>query len=367
MKRIMTLLMVLLLATLVVACAEDPANTEPVDEPTTETPAEVPTDEPADEEDETAEESTDKIIGVVMPNATHGFTGESIKHAEHYVKELAEEQGFEYRFLTSAESSEQNNQLDTLINEQVDTIVLWPHNGDELRSGAQNVMEAGIPLVIYDRLITDFEPSLEVMGDNTTIGQMTGEYFNNYFADELAAGQVNILEFKGDNSTVPQQRSDGFEETANENFNLVQQFTTDWQRANAQEQMETFLTSSSEADIEALKGVFTHDDEVVLGVLDALQAYNGPADLDVRLVSGVGGRRENLDTFAPFKESLGIDQVTYLFSPTMVRDAIKAGVDIMNGEELSGLQLIDTLEIDASNEAEFRESEVWKLRYDSGI
>lgn len=360
MKRIITLLLVLLLALAMVACST-PTTTPPAsEEPATEEPA---AEEPAAEEPA----ATTKTIGVVMPNATHGFLGESIKHAEAYVKKLAAEEGFEYKFLTSAESSEQNNQLDTLINDKVDTIVLWPHNGDELRSGAQKVMEAGIPLVIYDRLITDFVPTLEVMGDNTTIGQMTGEYFNKYFAKELAEGKVNILEFKGDNSTVPQQRSDGFKETADANFNLVQQFTTDWQRAKAQEQMETFLTSSSTEDIEALKGVFTHDDEVVLGVLDALQAYNGPAKLDVRLVSGVGGRKENLDTFAPFKESLNIDQVTYLFSPTMVTDAIQYGVDIMNGETMSGLKLIDTLEIDASNEAEFRKSDVWKLRYESGI
>ena len=106
-----------------------------------------------------------KVLGVVMPNATHGFLGESIKHAEAATKLFAEEYKFEYKFLTSAEASEQNNQLDTLINEKVDCIVLWPHNGDELRSGAQKVMDAGVPLVVYDRLITDFKPTMEVMGD----------------------------------------------------------------------------------------------------------------------------------------------------------------------------------------------------------
>lgn len=317
---------------------------------------------------ETATEANDvKVLGVVMPNATHGFLGESIKHAEAATKLYAEEYGFEYQFLTSAESSEQNNQLDTLINQKVDCIVLWPHNGDELRSGAQNVMEAGIPLIVYDRLIDGFEPTMEVMGDNFTIGEETGEYLNNYFASELAEGKVHILEFKGDNSTVPQQRSDGFQKTADENFVIVQQFSTGWQRAVAQEQMETLLTSSSVEEIEAIKAVFTHDDEVVLGVLDAIMNYNGPATLDIRLATGVGGRRENLDTFKPIKEQYGIDQVTYLFSPTMVRDAVEYGAKILNGEEFSGLYLIDTMKIDASNEADFRKSDIYKIRYESGL
>lgn len=309
----------------------------------------------------------DKTLAVVMPNATHGFLGESIKHAEAATKEFAKEYKFEYKFLTSAESSEQNNQIDTLINEKVDCIVLWPHNGDELRSAAQKVMDAKIPLIIYDRLIEDFKPTAEVMGDNVTIGQETGKYLNEYFKNELAKGKVAILEFKGDNSTVPQQRSDGFAETADKNCQIIQQFSTDWQRAKAQEQMETFLNTSSVKDIEKIKAVFTHDDEVVLGVLDAIINYKGPAKLDIRLVTGVGGRRENLDTFKPYKDEHSIDQVTYLFSPTMVRDAVEYGVKVLNGEEISGLYLIDTQEIDLSNEAEFRKSDIYKIRYESGI
>ncbi|PKM52663.1 MAG: sugar ABC transporter substrate-binding protein [Firmicutes bacterium HGW-Firmicutes-7] len=310
---------------------------------------------------------TVKTLGVVMPNATHGFLGESIKHAEAATKVFAEQYGFEYKFLTSAEASEQNNQLDTLINEKVDCIVLWPHNGDELRSGAQKVTEAGIPLIVYDRLITGFTPTAEVMGDNVTIGQETGKYLNEYFKDQLATGEVHILEFKGDNSTVPQQRSDGFAETADEKIVVVQQFSTDWQRAKAQEQMETFLNTSSTDDVEKIQAVFTHDDEVVLGVLDAIIAYKGNAKLNIKLLTGVGGRRENLDTFKPYKDDYALDQVTYLFSPTMVRDAVEYGAKILNGESVSGLILIDTLEIDLSNEQEFRNSDIYKIRYDSGI
>jgi len=306
-----------------------------------------------------------RMLGVVMPNATHGFLGESIKHAEAATKQYAREYGFDYKFLTSAESSEQNNQLDGLINEKVDCIVLWPHNGDELRSGAQKVLEAGIPLIVYDRLISGLSPTMEVMGDNVTIGKMTGKYMNSYFSSDLAKGKVHILEFKGDNSTVPQQRSDGFKSTADSNFEIVQQFSTGWQRAKSQEQMETFLTSNKVQDIEAIKAVFTHDDEVALGVLDAIINYSGPAELDIRLVTGVGGRRENLDTFKPYKEKYGIDQVTYLFSPTMVRDAVEYGAKIMTGK--FGQTLIDTQEIDLSNEEEFRDSRIYKIRYESGI
>lgn len=308
-----------------------------------------------------------KMLGIVMPNATHGFTGESIKHAKAAAEEYAEKGGFEYKFLTSAEASEQNNQLDTLINEKVDCIVLWPHNGNELRSGAMKVVEAGIPLIIYDRLIEEFKPTAEVMGDNFTVGEETGKYLNKYFEEDLKKGPVNIIEFKGDNSTVPQQRSEGFARTADKNIKIVQQFSTDWQRAKAQEQMETFLNSVSKEEAESIKAVFTHDDEPMLGVIDAIMNYQGPAKLNIKLVTGVGGRRENIETFDIYKNELGIDQVTFLFSPVMVRDAIKMGAEVLEGKKFDGLYLIPTEMIDNNNYKEYMKGEQWKIRYESGI
>ncbi len=329
MKKLFGLLLVVVMVLALAACAAPVAEeAAPVVE---EAAPAVEEAAPAVEEAAPAEEMM-PVMGIVMPSATHGFTGESIQHAEAVAKELSAQYGFEYKFLTAGEASEQNNHIDTLLNEQVDVIVLWPMNGDELRSAAQKVQEAGIPLVIYDRLITDFTPTVEFMGDNVKIGEMAGEYFNNYFATEIAAGEtVNILEFKGDLSTVPTQRTDGFLSTASEQFNILQSFTTDWQRAKALEQMETFLTTSTDEEIESVKAIFTHDDEVVLGVLDAITAYNGTANLDIRLVSGVGARRENIDTFAPMKDDYSIDQVTYAFSPALIRQAVELGAEILQG------------------------------------
>ena len=183
----------------------------------------------------------------------------------------------------------------------------------------------------------------------------------------MKKGKVDILEFKGDNSTVPQQRSDGFAKTADKNINILQQFSTDWQRAKAQEQMETLLNSLKKDEVESIKAVFTHDDEVMLGVLDAIMSYSGNAKLNIKLVTGVGGRRENIETFDIFKNDLGIDQVTYLFSPTMVRDAVKMGADILDGKTFSGLYLIPTETIDNNNYKDYMKSEHWKIRYESGI
>ena len=357
MKKLSVILALVLAASMIIASCAPAAPAAPA---ATAAPAAAATTAPV----AAAPSAKGKVMGIVMPNADHGFTGESIAHAQAFAKELADKEGFTYQFLTAGETSEQNNQVDTLINQKVDVIVMWPINGDELRSAAQKIVDAKIPLVIYDRLITGFTPTVEFMGDNVTIGKMAGEYFNKFFKADIDAGKdINILEFKGDLSTVPTQRSDGFKSTASPKFKILQSFTTNWQRSTAMDQMETFLNTSSQADIESVKAVFTHDDEVVLGVLDAIAAYKGPAKLDIRLVSGVGARKENLDTFADVKTKYNIAQVTYAFSPAMIRSAVQLGIDILDGKTPSGLILGPTVEVDNSSAEAFRTNPIYVTRY----
>ncbi|MDD5367889.1 MAG: substrate-binding domain-containing protein [Anaerolineaceae bacterium] len=364
MKKLFVVFTMLMVFALVAGCAPAaPTTAAPTTAaPTTAAPATAAPAVPAT--DVPAASAAGKVMGIVMPNADHGFTGESIAHAQAYAKDMAAKGGFTYKFLTAGETSEQNNQVDTLINEKVNVIVMWPINGDELRSAAQKIVDAKIPLVIYDRLITGFTPTVEFMGDNTLIGNMTGEYFNKYFKADIDAGKdINILEFKGDLSTVPTQRSDGFKAKASPKFKIFQSFTTNWQRSTALDQMETFLNTSSVADIESIKAVFTHDDEVVLGVLDAIAGYKGPAKLDIRLVSGVGARKENLDIFPEYKTKFNIDQVTYAFSPAMIDSAVQLGIDILDGKNPSGLILGPTVEVDNASAEAFRTNPIYITRY----
>ncbi len=307
-------------------------------------------------------EPATKTLAVIMPSADHGFLGESIKHAEHSTKLLAEAAGYESIFLISDDIVEQANQIDTVVSQGVDCVVLWPHNGDELKAAAQTIVDEGIPLIIYDRLITNFDETVELMGDNFTIGEESGRYFNEYFKDELAKGKVNMLEFKGDNSSVPKQRSDGFWKTADSNFVRVNDYVTNWSKDTAQTQLETFLNSSSKAEVESIEAIFNHDADVAFGLLAALEGYDGSAKLNVKLVSAVSAPRELLDVYDHYKD-LGIDIVTFSFSPAMVVDAIQLGIDVLDGKSVSGMHLVPTEVVDNSNYKEFEKGDVYGLRY----
>lgn len=303
-----------------------------------------------------------KLIGVVTPSADHGFTAESIQHAEAHVKKVAAEHGYEYRFMTAAESGEQSNAVETILGMKPAVMVLWPVTGDELRSAAQSVMDAGVPLIVYDRFIEGLVPDAEISGDNAAIGEGVGKYFNEYFKADLAKGNVNYLEFKGDSSTVPMERTNGFLSTADAKFTVVQSFVTNWSQQTSMEQMENYLNTKSVAEIESIKAIFTHDDEIVFGIVEALKNYHGPAKINIKLVTGVSAGKGFMDLFE-HSGLEGIDFMTYTFSPSMVRDAVDLGVKVLQGETLQKEYKIPTEMIDKSNYKAYMQGDLYTIRY----
>jgi ribose transport system substrate-binding protein len=308
------------------------------------------------------------ILGVVTPAGDHGFTGESIQHGQAEANALAAKNGFEVRYLTAGEDNEQNNAIETLIGLKPKAIVLWPLTGAPQRAAAQKIVDAKIPLIIYDRFIDGLKgQEADISGDNDGIGRMMGQYFAKYFANEST---VNYLEFLGDASSVPKERSDGFAATAGGKFKKLQSYDTGWSSQKAQEQLETYLGAAPRAEIESIKAIYTDDDEEVVGVYNALKNYKGPAKINVKLISGVGGRRENMEYFGS-QAIPGIDFVTYTFSPSFIRDAIKLGVDAMQGKKVSApagprgapFVKIPFTEIDKSNYQTYMQSEQYKTRY----
>ncbi len=266
-------------------------------------PAAAPAEAPAAEEK--------KLLAVFMPSADHGFTAESIQQATDELETTSKEKGFEYKLVTSAEASDQANQIATVLEGKVDTVLLWPIDGAPLRSAAQSIMDKKIPLVVYDRLIPEFEPNAEMTGDQIIIGTNAAKYFNNYFADQLKEGKVYVLEFQGDNSEAAQERSKSFMDNKDPNLEVMQSFTTMWQRDVGRQQMETFLSSSTVETIEKVQAIYTHDDEPALGILDAIRAYDGPAKLNIKILTGVGAQKAVLDEMQKAKDEDGIDFISY--------------------------------------------------------
>ena len=209
------------------------------------------------------------------------------------------------------------------------------------------------------------------MGDNVKIGNLMGEYLLKYYADDLAAGKnINYLLFIGDSSTVSGQRTGGMMDVLNASeyasqFVLLQDgFQTDWSNSKAKEQFENWLSTADAATIADLDLIVTHDDEIVDGIMQVIPEEAGLTDL--RLITSVGGRRETLATFDNTEKP---ELLTYFFSPSYIREALRLAVAVANGEtyqdqKIEGQQfLIPTIEIDKNTVEAYRQSQEYIDRY----
>ena len=313
-------------------------------------------------------------IGVVIPSGDHGFTGESVAHAKAEAEQLmADNEGLDITVRDGLEASDQIASIENLLaGGDIDLIMLWPMEGEALRSAAQSIIDAGVKLVIYDRLITDFEGlSGQIMGDNVGIGNGMGDYVTEYFADD---DTVNYLRFVGDSSTVTGQRSDGFDENvdASKFVQLANTFQTNWSSETAQDQMEEWLAAATPEEVSSLDLLVTHDDEISDGLMNALESYSGAGELNIKLVTSVGGRKETLDKFEG--TSLDVKLTTFYFSPSFIREALRLSLSELTGDaytgatEVDGIYLIPSFSIsNAGNSDEdfdsYRGSDVFTERY----
>lgn len=312
-------------------------------------------------------------LGIVTPDADHGFTGESVAHARAEA-EAMKAAGIIDDFMmgVGGEASKQIQAIDDILNWGADVIMLWPLEGDQLRNAAQTVLDEDVKLVIYDRLIENFDgKTAEIMGDNEGIGNQMGEYLLNHFAAKLEAGEtISYLLFIGDSSTVSKQRTQGMLDVIEaspykDQFVLLQDgFQTDWSNAKSQEFMENWLNTADAAAIADLDLIVTHDDEIVDGITTVIQGNTALESLE--LLTSVGGRRETLSTYD------GIEKpalVTYTFSPSMVREALRLAVAAAKGEtyqdqEIAGqLFLIPSTMVDKTTVEAYRASQEYIDRY----
>jgi ribose transport system substrate-binding protein len=307
-----------------------------------------------------------KLMGVFMPSADHGFTAESIEQAKGALESLkAERADFDYVLYNTAEASEQMSQIETALGMyEFDIIMLWPIDGAPLYNAATMIMDAGIPLVVYDRLIPDFEPTAEMTGDQIAVGKGAAEYMNKFFADEIAAGEtIYCLEFQGDTSEAAVERTESFMENKSDKIEVVQSFLTMWSRENGYNDMVDWLSNTPKEDIEKVSAIYTHDDEPLLGILDAIAQYDGEAELNIKILVGVGAQKDVLDVMQSSLDNYGINIVTNTYAPGMIRQSVALTVRILDGSGETGLHLVPVEQITLENQAEYRKSDEYIFRY----
>ncbi len=294
-------------------------------------------------------------IAVSTIGPTHAWAEGVLYYAQEELKQVAEENDWDYVCVTGDDSNEQSRQVVELVEQGVDCIVMLPMDGASLKTAAIAVQREDIPLVIFDREIPDFAPSATVKGDNPGIGIETAKFFNNYFPD----GTV-VLELMGDTSTVPFQRTDGFDETINDNFEKIQVGYTGWQREDTQEMFRDWIKKQPAELRRSVGAVFTHDDEIALGILDVLDEYRKKGTEkrmfpNLKVIAGSSGSQEMYRRIQS-EEDYVLFSMSYW--PQMIKRAVRTGESILKGESYEEMTIVPTIFVGKSQVEQYIDEEL---------
>ena len=311
-------------------------------------------------------------IAVLVPNADHGWTGSVMTYAEEYAKQLNDAGKYSVKVITSTDAANQISQIEDLIeNKTAKNVVILPQD-NTVEASMKKLADSGIPFVMFDRIIDSVSAKAvaSVKGDNNGIGAETAKRF-------IAAGMKpgdKILIIPGDNSSVPGMRNDGFKGALLENgwsqaeVDAIESTDyTGWSRSKGKELFTAWLDAHTVEEIEACKWIFTHDDEIGMGILEALKSSEIDADKKAAFyAAGVhlgasSGLNEiysvmkgihQKDYTAEVAELADLFSVTY--DPAMIQTAIQDMVDHLDGKTVSADHVVPVSVVDAANVEQFK-------------
>jgi len=259
-------------------------------------------------------------IAIIVPSASHGWMAGIAYFAKQKCEELNLSEGDGYKLLTSSNVNEQANQIEEMINLKCSAIVLLPHT-DEVSVTAQKIIDADIPLIIFDRKVAS-DYTAYFAGDNTGIGSHSAEYLGGQLD---GSGTIAILNVPSSGS-VSTERVNAFKDVMSDNYpniNLVDMTAPDFTQQSGLKTLSDVLVANDKID-----AIFSIDDESSIGML---QAIKDAKRTDVKYITGAGGSQNYFTKIAESEQPICI---TATYSPSMIKDAVQAAVDIKNGKEV---------------------------------
>ena len=215
-KRIMAAVLAGVMALSLAACGGSSSSSSSA-------PAEEKTEEAAPAEGQEAEAPAEGEAQAEAPAATgeqthiyvltasedHGWTGSVATFAKAKVEEVNAEGVYTAELITSASAAEQITTIEDIISkgEKNIAIVVQPLD-DTVQSAIQQIVDAGIPYVAFDRIIAGLETTAvsNVKGDNAGIGAAAAAYFVGL---GMKPGD-KVYVYEGDTSSVTSLRDQGF-------------------------------------------------------------------------------------------------------------------------------------------------------------
>lgn len=238
--------------------------------------------------------------------------------------------GYTVRTLDGQNRSDiQLNQLDDALLLSPKAVIINAVDFDAVVPGIEKVRAAGIPVIVYDRLIASTVVDLTVVAGTVEIGEIAGAEIVQLLTARHGTPRGKVLQIlgdPGDNYTLDIQN--GFENVvaAHPEIEVLTNAALQWEAANAGDIAEDQLLVHRDIDL-----IFVHAAHLAVPVVAALEA-SGKQPGDVMLVSS-NGAPVGLDLIRQGWEQVEVEQPLYaqVYGIAEFIDALVAGEALTPG------------------------------------
>jgi D-xylose transport system substrate-binding protein len=161
--------------------------------------------------------------------------------------------------------------VEALISRGVDVLVIIPHDGAAMATAVAKAHEAGIPVLAYDRLITNCDLDIYMTFDNVKVGELQAKYLVDRLA-QMGGGKKRIVRIYGsktdNNAVLFKQGQDNVLQPliASGAIEVVHEdWAEDWRPENAKRIANAAITKAGSFD-----GLLASNDGTAGGAIQAL-------------------------------------------------------------------------------------------------
>ncbi len=217
-------------------------------------------------------------------------------------------------------SDVQVRQIDSLLNEDVDLLVVAPNEYAEVAPALKRAKERGMPVILFDRKADTDDYTAFIGCDNEDVGRLAA----NYAVQLVKAGGGNhVLEITALQSTSPSRdRHRGFEETISQYPEVDYQCVfSNWDDHRTDTIVRQALQSDVRPDV-----IFCHSDFMARGASWAVRDAGLERQVKIIGVDGLPGPGEGIE---------GVEQgwlaATCVY-PTHGEQIVRLALDILGGK-----------------------------------
>lgn len=277
-----------------------------------------------------AAEAEKPVVGLVMKSLANEFFKVMEEGAQKFAKEDGSFELIAVGMNSETDIDTQVSAMENFITRQVDVIVVAPADSVGMVSSVKKAMDAGITVVNFD--VTLDKDALEEAGlprdflfvgpDNAGGAELVGDKLGETLGE---GGKVIIIEGNpgADNA---KQRKEGFMRSVKKyKLDLLASRTAHWETEEANTVVSNLITAHPD-----VQGIMCANDSMAIGAAKALDAA-GRNDIEIVGFDNIPAVQ---DLIKQGKVLATVDQ----FGPQLAAEGIKAGLRILDGEELSGWQ-----------------------------